>query len=125
LTQTAFNFAALFLAKLGMAWGIANLRLTEPADPAGLPFLALLLGGVGLLTMPIVNAISRWRETMADEYAIQITQKPEPFASAMTRLANQNLADVDPERWVVLLFHAHPPLRDRIRRARQFSALGD
>ncbi len=50
----------------------------------------------------------------ADSYALEATQKPQAFANAMTRLANQNLADADPEPWVVLLLYSHPPIRDRL-----------
>jgi hypothetical protein len=35
--------------------------------------------------------------------------KAEAYASAFTRLANQNLSDIDPEPWVVFLFYNHPP----------------
>jgi len=41
-----------------------------------------------LLTQPLDNAISRWRERMADEYALQSTGKAQAFASAFVRLAN-------------------------------------
>jgi STE24 endopeptidase len=67
--------------------------------------------------MPIENAVSRWRENMADDYALQSTGKNEAFASAFTRLANQNLGEVDPEKWVVWLFYSHPPLGERIAKA--------
>ncbi len=72
--------------------------------------------------MPITNALSRWRESKADDYALEATHKPIPFASAMTRIANQNLAEVDPEPWVVLLLYSHPPLKSRIEKAQQFSS---
>jgi STE24 endopeptidase len=67
--------------------------------------------------MPIDNAVSRWRERMADDYALQVTGKNEAFASAFTRLANQNLGEVDPEKWVVFMFYSHPPLGERIAKA--------
>jgi hypothetical protein len=38
----------------------------------------------------------------------------------MTRLANQNLSEVDPEPWVEFLLHSHPALQKRIRMAEQF-----
>jgi len=64
--------------------------------------------------MSLGNAWSRWRERLADRSALQQTGKSQASASAMTRLANQNLAEIDPEPWVVFLLHSHPPLRERI-----------
>ena len=55
-----------------------------------------IFGAYGLITMPIDNAVSRWRERMADDYALQATGKTEAFASAFTRLANQNLGECGP-----------------------------
>ena len=99
-----------------------SLNLTSSSDPGGLPLLALVMGLMGLATMPITNGLSRWRERLADEFALEMTKMPVAFKSAMTRLANQNLADVDPEAWVVLLFYSHPPLRDRIKMAEEFQS---
>jgi STE24 endopeptidase len=45
------------------------------------------------------------------------TGKKDAFASAFTRLANQNLGEIDPEKWVVFLFYSHPPLGERIAKA--------
>ena len=41
----------------------------------------------------------------------------------MTRLANQNLADVDPEPWVVFLMYSHPPIRQRLALAANWKAV--
>ena len=84
--------------------------------------LGLILGAYGLLTSPLDNAISRWRENKADDYALQSTGKNEAFASAFTRLANQNLGEIDPEKWVVFMFYSHPPLGERIEKAKRFIA---
>jgi STE24 endopeptidase len=111
----------LYLASLVLNWAIGIFGFTGPADVAALPALGLILGAYGLVTMPLDNAISRWRENMADDYALETTGKIEAFASAFTRLANQNLGEVDPERWVVFLFYSHPPLGERIEKARNWS----
>lgn len=108
---------SLYLASLALHWAIDYFGFLGTADVAAFPALGLILGAYGLVTMPIENAISRWRERMADDYALQATGKSEAFASAFTRLANQNLGEVDPEKWVVLLFYSHPPLGERIARA--------
>jgi len=110
----------LYLASLGLNWAIGTFGFTSPADVAALPALGLIFGIYDFFTMPLNNAISRWRENMADDYALQATGKHEAFASAFTRLANQNLGEVDPESWVVFMFYSHPPLGERIEKARRW-----
>jgi len=113
---------SLFLASLALRWTIVYFGFSGPADVAAFPALGLILGAYGLLTAPIENAVSRWRESMADDYALQTTHKAEAFASAFTRLANQNLGEVDPEKWVVFMFHSHPPLGERIEKANDWKS---
>jgi STE24 endopeptidase len=108
----------LYLASLGLNWAIGIFGFASPADIAALPALGLIFGIYDFLTMPLNNAVSRWREGMADDYALQVTGKHAAFASAFTRLANQNLGEVDPERWVVFMFYSHPPLGERIQKAK-------
>ena len=105
-----------------MNWAISYFGFTSVADVAAFPALGIILGAYGLVTMPFDNALSRWRERRADRYALQATGKNEAFASAFTRLANQNLGEVDPESWVVFLFYSHPPLGERISMAERWGA---
>jgi Zn-dependent protease with chaperone function len=114
--------AALYLAAVGLAWGATRLGFSGPDDIGALPLLVLIFGAFGILTLPIGNAFSRWREVRADEFALAATQNPAAFAGAMTRLANQNLAEADPERWVVVLLHSHPPIRSRLAMAAAWPA---
>ena len=114
---------SLFLASLALNWAIRYFGFTGPADVAAFPALGLIFGAYGLITMPIENAVSRWRESMADDYALQATRKKEAFASAFTRLANQNLGEVDPEKWVVFMFYSHPPLGERIAKANHWNGI--
>ena len=119
--NSALTLLSLWAASLALRWGVGALGLQGIADPGGLPLLALVLGAVGLVTMPPGNALSRWRERMADRCALAMTGKPAAFADAMTRLANQNLGEMNPERWEVVLFHSHPPLAERVAAARAFT----
>lgn len=114
---TLITAVGFFLVSVVMNWAVTAFGLNGAADPAGLPALMVLLSLYQLVIMPIENAFSRWRERMADTYALGATGKPKAFASAFTRLANQNLGEVDPESWVVLLFYSHPPLNKRIAKA--------
>jgi STE24 endopeptidase len=111
---TALGF---FLVSLAMNWAMGAFGLTRVSDPASLPALMILLSLYQLITMPLENAFSRWRENLADDFALTLTGKNAAFSSAFTRLANQNLSEVDPELWVVFLFYGHPPLKDRINKA--------
>ena len=110
----------LYIASLGLNWAINAFGFLSASDVAALPALGLIFGVYDFLIMPLNNAISRWREGMADEYALQATGKHEAFASAFTRLANQNLGEVDPEKWVVFMFYSHPPLGERIEKAKRW-----
>ena len=120
VVQTFLTLGGLYLTSLGLTWGVSVLGFRSVSDIAALPLFALFLGLYGLLTTPISNAFSRWRENLADKFALQVTGKAEAFKSALTRLSNQNLAEVDPEPWVEYLLHSHPALKKRISRADSF-----
>jgi STE24 endopeptidase len=114
-----------YLAGVGLERGAEALNFQGPADIAAFPLLIVVMGVFGLITMPLINAFSRWRERRADEYALRLTDKNTAFATALTRLANQNLADADPEAWVEFLFYSHPALSKRIRMAETWQSSGD
>jgi STE24 endopeptidase len=119
---TASTTLSLYLTSVALNWAAGYFGFTGPADIAAFPALAIIFSVYGLITQPLDNAVSRWRERKADAYALQSTGKNEAFASAFTRLANQNLGEIDPEKWVVFMFYSHPPLGERIENAKRFSA---
>lgn len=95
-----------------------DLRLISSAvDPAGLPLVMLTMTALGTIGAPVLNAYSRWRERRADAFSLKLTGRPQAFADAMTRLANQNLAEANPPAWAVTWFGTHPPLAERIEAA--------
>jgi len=110
-----FAVAGLVLARF---W--ADIGLASPADVAGLPLLVLLAGALGLITAPLLNAVSRRNERRADRFALTMTRRPAAFVSAMKRLAAQNLAEPAPSRTAVWLFHTHPPIEQRLKAAMGF-----
>jgi STE24 endopeptidase len=101
------------------------LRATAPlvgldglADPSGVPWLALVLGLLGLVTMPIANTYSRAIERRADDFALRLTGDAGAFVGAMERLADLNLAERNPPRLEELFLFSHPSIGRRIARAR-------
>jgi len=109
--------ASLYLAHLFLRWGVALFGFQGPGDVAALPLVLIATGLFSLVIMPVTNGYSRWRESMADRYAIRVTGNATAFAQAMVRLANQNLSDANPPRWVVWLLYSHPPIAERVRQA--------
>ncbi|MCK4801776.1 MAG: M48 family metallopeptidase [Anaerolineales bacterium] len=118
--QTVITLGGLYLTSRGLSWGINRFGFESISDIAALPLFGLFLGVFGLITMPLSNGFSRWREQLADEFALQLTGKGFSYASALTRLSNQNLAEVDPEPWIEFFLHSHPALEKRILRAQSY-----
>ena len=120
LVESAITLGGLYLAGLVLQWGVGVFGFESVADIAALPLFALVIGIYGLVTMPLGNAYSRQRERRADEYALRTTGKGTAYASALIRLANQNLAEADPEPWVEKLLYSHPALNKRIAMAENY-----
>ena len=117
VVESVLVLAAFFCAAsvLNLSW--RTLGLTSPADIAGLPLLLLAGGGIMQAATPLVNGLSRRNERRADGYALAMTEQPAAFISAMKRLGAQNLAEENPSRAVLWLFHSHPPVAQRIEAA--------
>ena len=121
LIESLITLFGLYAASLVLSWGTQSLGFNGPSDVAAMPLFVLVMGVYGLITMPLGNAYSRWRERLADAYAIEVTRNGTAYASALTRLANQNLADANPEPWVEFLLYSHPSLGRRIAYAEMAS----
>ena len=87
------------------------------SDFANLPLLVLVSTVLSFLLMPALNAYSRYNERQADRYAFKSIARIEPFISSMNKLADQNLAERTPSRWVEWYFHSHPAIARRIEAA--------
>ncbi|UCE98721.1 MAG: M48 family metalloprotease, partial [Planctomycetota bacterium] len=113
--STAAALISFYLAYLLFARVTAALNFSEISDIAGFPLLAIVLMILGLAFIPVQNSYLRRLEKKADIFAAQHIDSPNSFISAMTKLAEQNLADPNPERWEELLFYDHPPISKRLR----------
>jgi Zn-dependent protease with chaperone function len=64
-----------------------------------------------------MNAYSRQKEREADRYSLQSIAQVESFITSMNKLADSNLAERTPSRFVEIWFHSHPPISKRIAAA--------
>jgi len=122
VSQSVLTLLGLYVANGLLHWVVDTQHYISLTDAALLPFLFLLMGLFGLIVMPVSNTYSRSIEYQADEYALQATRKIDAFKSAMTRLANQNLSEIEPSPMVEALFHSHPSVRKRLQHADEFAA---
>lgn len=110
------SWIALTLTALIAQHWVRFLGLRGLSDIAGFPALMFWLSLLGLVGLPLQNGLSRYFEWQADRFAVTLTH-PRDFASALRRLGELNLADPNPPRWIVWLFHDHPPITDRVEAA--------
>jgi STE24 endopeptidase len=96
---------------------VYELDLQGLSDIAGFPVLMLWLSVLHLISLPLQNGLSRRFEWQADRFAVQTTSVPKAFAEALRRLAQLNLADPNPPKWITWLFYDHPPIMERIAAA--------
>ncbi|MFA6618010.1 MAG: M48 family metallopeptidase [Candidatus Neomarinimicrobiota bacterium] len=80
------------------------------------PIFLLCFGLLNFLFLsPLSNAVSRHFERQADTYALDSTKNPEAFQKAMAGLANRNLSNAYPGKFIKILYYSHPPIGERLR----------
>jgi len=120
--QTVTTLGGLFVVNLLLHAVVARFTAYHGlSDPATLPLVGAALVAFALVTLPLSNGYSRRVERQADVYALETTRKPDAFISAMTRLANQNLAELEPAWFVELLLYNHPSTARRLALGRRYA----
>jgi STE24 endopeptidase len=99
-----------------LSWSLSDASGTA----AALPALGLALAIVGAPVGLIANRLSRAVERRADQFSLELAGAPDAFVSFERTIALQNVADLDPPRWVSGLLATHPPTAERIGAAVAF-----
>jgi STE24 endopeptidase len=122
LVQSATMLGGLFLVNLALHSVVGAVSAYHGlSDPATMPLVAAVLGIFGLVILPLTNGFSRIVERNADGYALEATGKVDAFISAMTRLANQNLSELNPNPLVEFFLYNHPSIGNRLAFARKYA----
>jgi STE24 endopeptidase len=125
-TQVAITFFGFWLINVVLRFVIAKnwFPALDPRlyDFANLPLIVLVATILGFILMPALNAISRHHERQADRYAWENTPAIEPFLTSMQKLADQNLAEREPNKVIEALFHSHPSIGKRIAAAEAWAS---
>jgi len=115
--QAAITFVGFWAANWTLHYAVDEHMFVQLSDFANLPLLVLVSTVLSFLLMPALNAYSRFNERQADRYAFQSIASVEPFISSMNKLAEQNLAERTPSKWVEWFFHSHPAISRRVAAA--------
>jgi STE24 endopeptidase len=122
LVQAGITLFGFWLANEALRYAVERRDMfAGMADFANLPLLVLVSTVLSFLLMPAMNAYSRFNERQADRYCFQSVASVEPFISSMNKLAEQNLAEKAPSRWIEWLFHSHPAISRRVAAARDWA----
>src|SRR6478752_8959707 len=90
--------------------------------PEAIPLALLVAVVFTLVTIPLVNVITRHYEAEADWMALRTTRNPVGLAATMRHFGAYDLADPDPPTWAYLLYANHPTLMQRIAMAKAWDA---
>jgi STE24 endopeptidase len=108
---------AAALAVQRLSWTLTDARDGPAALPALVLAAALVSAPIGL----IGNRLSRALERRADAYSLKLTDSPQAFVSFERAIARQNVADLDPPRWMTALLATHPSTAERIGAALSYA----
>ncbi len=91
---------------------------------AGLFLLSAVLKPIPFFITPVGSMISRTFEREADDYSFSLMGTAGSLASALKRLAKENLANLHPHPFFAWFYYSHPPLTERIARLQRMEQKG-
>jgi len=107
--------APWLIGRFGTRWGVSNL-----ADPASLPVLAICMALFFLLATPLTNTLIRVNESQADAFGLDAARAPDGFAAVAMRLSEYR--KIEPGALEEALFFDHPSGATRVRMAMEWKA---
>jgi STE24 endopeptidase len=120
----ALSLLGLYLTHRLMNWATGRwgkeLKITDIKDIRSLPLFFMILSMLLFAASPFSNLFSRYQETRADRYAIQMTKNPDAAISSFQELTRTGLSQVNPPLLVKIFRYTHPPMLDRISRLEEF-----
>jgi STE24 endopeptidase len=90
------------------------------SEPVGIPVLIFIVGLLGTLATPVINATIRLGEREADNYSLTHINLPDALAGALVKTAEYRYARPHPVQEA--LFYTHPSVEWRVRNAMEWKA---
>ncbi len=114
----AASFVVFFVMGRLLEWPLlyGTFGLGAVVPYAGLFLLGAILQPLGFFFSPLGAALSRAFEREADDYSLSLLGSAASLASALKRLAKDNLSNLHPHPLFAWFYYSHPPLTERIAR---------
>ncbi|WML43313.1 M48 family metallopeptidase [Neobacillus sp. PS3-40] len=94
-------------------WG-KELKIPEMKDIRSVPLFLMIISMLMFAVSPLTNLGSRYEETRADRYAINLTKNPKEAITSFQELTRSGLSQVNPPLLVKIFRYDHPTMLDRI-----------
>ena len=118
------SLLGLYLAYKIMNWAAGRwgkeLKISDVRDISSLPLFFMVLSMLLFAASPFTNFTSRYQETRADKYAIEMTKNPEAAITSFQELTRSGLSQVNPPLLVKIFRYTHPSMLDRISMLEEF-----
>lgn len=118
VTSLLFSLAGLYLTAKLMNWMVIRygkaFKVPAVSDLRSLPLFLLIISMLMFVSSPLTNMISRYQETRADRYAIEMTQDSEAGITTFQELSRAGLSQVNPPYLVKFFIYGHPTMLERI-----------
>ncbi|MCQ6281015.1 M48 family metallopeptidase [Bacillus sp. EB600] len=112
------SLIGLYLTYRIMNWAVKRwgreFKISDVRDIRSLPLFFLIISILLFASSPLTNLISRYEETRADRYAINMTKDPADAITSFQELTRSGLSQVNPPLLVKIFRYDHPTMLDRI-----------
>jgi STE24 endopeptidase len=95
-------------------WILELFKVSQDTIYAKLLLAGVLMGIVLFPLKPLSSWYSRKHEYEADNFATELTGKPEDLAHALIKLSRDNLSNLFPHPLFAWFHYSHPPLLERV-----------
>ncbi len=118
------SFFGLFLASKLMRGIVGrnkdNVKVSSVSSLSSLPLFLMITSMLMFSVSPLTNWISRYEETRADRYAIEMTGDKEAAISSFQKLSKVGLSQVNPPLLVKIFRYGHPTMLERLSMLEQY-----
>ncbi|MBL7173996.1 MAG: M48 family metalloprotease, partial [Desulfobacteraceae bacterium] len=103
----------------------AAFRMEHTSIYASLFFFGFLYVPIDMILSVFGNMLSRRHEYEADDYAVTTYRKPQSMIAALKKLSVDNLSNLTPHPFKVILTYSHPPVLERIKAIRRLQRVNN